>query len=310
MKHSRKKKTGRIHSVKRFASRSHAFPVIGEMLFSLLTMPLVYYFFRFLLDESGAQIKTAFFYFIGVFVCLSLRRFFQGMRCRERSNRDYVKYTLYGALFLAAAILMGILGEGLPARIISGVYLMTLVADRIISCIRKPKIGNIVLNLLVGFVLVSIYIEMVPTEDIYLLEALLILMGAILSTLSFVFGRIKVGMLMDIIRQTYAAEIIGGLLLLIFVFSFMLMIFETNIKSYGDALWYCFAIVTTIGFGDIAAASLAGRIMSVVLGVYGIVVVALITSIIVAFYGEMKKEVIKIKDEEEEEEEEENSRDD
>ena len=54
--------------------------------------------------------------------------------------------------------------------------------------------------------------------------------------------------------------------------------------------------MTTIGFGDIAAASLAGRIMSVILGVYGIVVVALITSIIVAFYGEMKKDVIQIKD--------------
>lgn len=150
--------------------------------------------------------------------------------------------------------------------------------------------------------LVSVFIEMVPSEDIYLLEALLILLGAILSTLSFVFGRIKVGMLMDIVRQTYAAEIIGGLLILIFVFSFMLMIFEANITSYGDALWYCFAIVTTIGFGDIAASSLIGRIMSVILGVYGIVVVALITSIIVAFYGEMKKDVIKIKDEEESDE--------
>ena len=37
----------------------------------------------------------------------------------------------------------------------------------------------------------------------------------------------------------------------------------------------------------------------------GIVVVALITSIIVAFYGEMKKDVIQIKDDEEEEEDEE-----
>ena len=38
-----------------------------------------------------------------------------------------------------------------------------------------------------------------------------------------------------------------------------------------------------------SAASLEGRIISVILGAYGIVVVALITSIIVNFYGEMKK---------------------
>ena len=38
-----------------------------------------------------------------------------------------------------------------------------------------------------------------------------------------------------------------------------------------------------------SAASLEGRIISVILGAYGIVVVALVTSIIVNFYGEMKK---------------------
>ena len=37
------------------------------------------------------------------------------------------------------------------------------------------------------------------------------------------------------------------------------------------------------------AVSTIGRILSVILGVYGIIVVALITSIIVNFYGEMKK---------------------
>ena len=38
-----------------------------------------------------------------------------------------------------------------------------------------------------------------------------------------------------------------------------------------------------------SAASLEGRIISVILGAYGIVVVALVTAIIVNFYGEMKK---------------------
>ena len=38
-----------------------------------------------------------------------------------------------------------------------------------------------------------------------------------------------------------------------------------------------------------SATSLEGRIISVILGAYGIVVVALVTSIIVNIYGEMKK---------------------
>ncbi len=48
--------------------------------------------------------------------------------------------------------------------------------------------------------------------------------------------------------------------------------------------------MTTIGFGDITATSLVGRLLSVILGIYGIIVVALVTSIIVNFYSEVRNE--------------------
>ena len=79
-----------------------------------------------------------------------------------------------------------------------------------------------------------------------------------------------------------------GLLMLIIAFSIVLPQFEFGIPTFWDALWYCFAIVTTIGFGDFSAVTIPGRIISVILGVYGIIVVALITSIIVNFYSETK----------------------
>ncbi|MCR4837533.1 MAG: potassium channel family protein [Eubacterium sp.] len=81
-----------------------------------------------------------------------------------------------------------------------------------------------------------------------------------------------------------------GLLLLIVTFSFIFRVTEPGIVTYEDALWYCFAIVTTIGFGDITAVSRVGRALSVILGIYGIIVVALITSVIVNFYTEVKDE--------------------
>ena len=56
--------------------------------------------------------------------------------------------------------------------------------------------------------------------------------------------------------------------------------------TFGDGLWYSFATVTTIGFGDITATSNIGRVLTVFLGIYGIIVVAVITSIIVNFYNE------------------------
>ena len=61
---------------------------------------------------------------------------------------------------------------------------------------------------------------------------------------------------------------------------------EDSIVNFADGLWYSFAIVTTIGFGDFYAVTPIGRILSVVLGLYGILVVAVITSIVVNFYNE------------------------
>ena len=58
--------------------------------------------------------------------------------------------------------------------------------------------------------------------------------------------------------------------------------------EYLNALWYCFAVETTIGFGNMTAVSVIGRVLSVIPGMYGIAA-ALITSIIVNFCGEMKK---------------------
>ena len=108
--------------------------------------------------------------------------------------------------------------------------------------------------------------------------------------MSFAFSHIRLDLLQNIVRRTYAAEILFGLLMLILFSSWVLVFMEEGIASYKDALWYCFALVTTIGFGDITAVTDLGRTMSVVLGIYGIIVVALITSIIVNFYGEIKKE--------------------
>ena len=93
-------------------------------------------------------------------------------------------------------------------------------------------------------------------------------------------------MFVKIIFKTYALEILFGLLVLMATLSLVLMLEEPTMGYYPDALWYCFAVVTTIGFGDFYATTLIGRVITVILGMYGIVVVAVITSIIVNFYNE------------------------
>jgi hypothetical protein len=96
--------------------------------------------------------------------------------------------------------------------------------------------------------------------------------------------------LWHIIRKTKVIEEFSGLLFTILIFSFLLARIEPNIQTFGDGLWYAFAVVTTIGFGDIIVVTTLGRILSVILGLYGLFIIAIITSIVVNYYQSNKDE--------------------
>jgi voltage-gated potassium channel len=98
--------------------------------------------------------------------------------------------------------------------------------------------------------------------------------------------------LWNIIRKTKVIEEMSGLLISMIIFAFLLVRIEPNINSFGDGLWYTFAVVTTIGFGDIVVVTLLGRILSVILGLYGLFIVAIITSVVVNYYQSGRNESI------------------
>ncbi len=62
---------------------------------------------------------------------------------------------------------------------------------------------------------------------------------------------------------------------------------EPDIHRYGDALWYCYAVISTAGFGDIVTVTLIGKICSVLLTIYTIFVVAIVTGVVVNFYTQL-----------------------
>ena len=80
--------------------------------------------------------------------------------------------------------------------------------------------------------------------------------------------------------------------LLVFVAFFMIgaliiQMTEPHIKSYGDACWYCYSLVSTCGFGDVVVYSAAARIVSGILSCYAVVVIAMLVGVVVNLYNKL-----------------------
>jgi len=193
------------------------------------------------------------------------------------------KHLIYAVCALAGSLLLFFRGYDIISWRAAGyLYLFEAAASRVLSILSGKRVTNILL--------LVIWLPLLLYEDGTLPATMAVLiLQSFQWVLAVAFSRIRMDILKDILKRTYAAEILFGIVLLIVSISVVLPAIEPGIADFGDALWYCFAIVTTIGFGDISAVSVPGRILSVILGIYGIIVVALVTSIIVNFYGEMKK---------------------
>jgi len=99
----------------------------------------------------------------------------------------------------------------------------------------------------------------------------------------------KLKLLWKILKKMSVDKIITTYIILMLISSFILARFEPQIDNIFDGMWYCFISFTTIGFGDIVSTTAIGRIITVVIALYGMFVVALITGVLVNYYQEINK---------------------
>ena len=97
----------------------------------------------------------------------------------------------------------------------------------------------------------------------------------------------KIRILKQVLKRTGANKILAGFILLFFIAALLIWIREPNITSYQDALWYCYSVFSTVGFGDEIAVTMFGRVISVLITVSSIFVIAIITGVVVAFYNDL-----------------------
>lgn len=91
----------------------------------------------------------------------------------------------------------------------------------------------------------------------------------------------------NILRHTGADKVLTSYLLFVLVDAALIWMFEPSIKTYRGALWYCYAVISTAGFGDIVVTTLIPKILSVLLTAYSLLVIAIVTGVIVNYYTMM-----------------------
>lgn len=93
-----------------------------------------------------------------------------------------------------------------------------------------------------------------------------------------------------ILRQTKTVRFLVSFAVVFTILSLLIMAVDPNINTLSDAIWFGFMVVTTIGFGDLTVASLLGRLLTVMLGLYGILAIGFITGVGASWLFEKVKE--------------------
>lgn len=264
------------------------------------------------LSMSEAQVGNvngAANYLLAVFMVLAVTRFFTYLK--ERTLLSFYRFLILFIFNVAIGIMVSFGHKNLYLFPLCGaLYCLTIVISRLFKLVRDHSVRSIVFNaiLITLFSLLALGL-FIPNDamkigDPIVVICLIAAISAFIEVISNATRQLKLNVLLKIVVRTFALEILLGMLTLMVAFSLIFMLYEDDIATFGEGLWYSFAVVTTIGFGDYTTKTLVGRVLTVFLGMYGIVVVAVITSIIVNFYNETagkndSKRIQDIKDEQE-----------
>lgn len=99
--------------------------------------------------------------------------------------------------------------------------------------------------------------------------------------------RRRLKILWNILRHTKADKILFSFLLFVLADAALIWGFEPTITTYRDALWYCYAVISTAGFGDLVVTAFVPKILSILLTVYSMLALAIITGVVVNYYTQM-----------------------
>ena len=213
--------------------------------------------------------------------------------------KDRVRLIAISAVYSIALIFAFMARNDINLFFLSTFFVLLAIATSQILRVfirNKDKTAlEIITNILIGVVLILLAISILLNYNgsigiaVVLVDVIVFLLVSMKNVLLPSLKLSKVKVFVDILIKTHTIDVLVCLLAIMIGFSFLFPLFEPTITDFWDALWYCFTVITTIGFGDFYATTVIGRILTVLLGIYGIIVVAILTSVIVNYYNVITK---------------------
>lgn len=269
------------------------FKIILKLLSIVIAALILVFSSLTIINVNNGELDKAPSYLIWIFIAsglMSLIAFF-----KNRTKLNLFRFIILFAFNIVLGVIV-LFARSNPFMfsLTAGLYCVNLVFGCFINIIENRKIRSRIFNgLIIAFaiamgigLLISPIEKAEQLQNIILVECVFIAAVSFIQTAVITFENMKFRVLFKIMLSTFTLEILFGLVMMVVFASLVFMKVEPAITTFPDGLWYCFAIVTTIGFGDFYAVTPIGRLISVLLGIYGIIVVSVITSIAVNFYNE------------------------
>lgn len=99
----------------------------------------------------------------------------------------------------------------------------------------------------------------------------------------------RLHLLFVVLRRSDIHKIMIGFLGMFLLCATVVMVVEPQVEGFGDALWFLWAVSTTVGLGDITAVTVPGRIATVACTLYAIITTALFTGVVVDYFNEERQ---------------------
>ena len=92
--------------------------------------------------------------------------------------------------------------------------------------------------------------------------------------------------IIHLLNHTGTIKVFFAYVIVLCIGAVLTWIFEPQVQSLWDGFWFCFVASTTIGFGDITAVTVIGRLVVIFVTLCGILTVAMVPGVVVAYYTE------------------------